>query len=97
MNSMMQKLMQMQQKVEETKTKLETISVEGEAANGKLKVLINGNRIVKSVNISPDLKDADLEELEDYLVIAINNAIEQANRINETEMQSAASGLIPGM
>lgn len=93
---MMKKLQEMQQKVEETKARLDTILVDGEAA-GKVKVTLTGNRGVKSVSIAPELSELDKEELEDLLIIALNQALEKAEKVNESEMKAASAGLIPGM
>ena len=35
------------------------------------------------------------DELEDYLIIALNNALEKATEINEAEMAAAAKGGLP--
>ena len=94
---MMEQLMQMQQKVEQSKQKLENSSVEGVSAGGKIKIVINGNRVVKSISIADDFQQLDKEELEDLLIIAMNNAIEAASKINEQEMQSAAMGILPNL
>ena len=94
--NMMKKLQEMQQKVEETKARLDTILVDGEAA-GKVKVTLTGNRGVKSVSIAPELSELDKEELEDLLIIALNQALEKAEKVNESEMKAASAGLIPGM
>ena len=93
---MMKKLQEMQQKVEETKARLDTIIVDGEAA-GKVKVSLTGNRQVKAISIIPSLNELDKEELEDLLIIAFNQALEKAERVNESEMRAASAGLIPGM
>ena len=98
LSGMMDKLKQAQQKVEETKLRLNTVLIDEEVSE-KLKITITANREIKSIQIDPSLlKDA--EELEDYLVIALNNAIEKANAINDQEMAAAAKdGMpnIPGM
>lgn len=98
LSSMMDKLKQAQQKVEETKLRLNTVLIDEEVSE-KLKITITANREIKSIQIDPSLlKDA--EELEDYLVIALNNAIEKASAINDQEMAAAAKdGMpnIPGM
>jgi DNA-binding YbaB/EbfC family protein len=95
---MLDKLMEMKKRMEETKSRLDTISVIGEADNGNVKVHMSGNRKVTAVNIAPALvADGDAEQLEDLLQVAINRALEQAERVNESEMRSVAGGLIPGM
>lgn len=93
---MMQKLQEMQQKVAETKARLDTILVDGDA-NGKVKVTLTGNRAVKAINVEGDLDSYDKEELEDLLILAFNKALENADKVNESEMAAASAGMLPGM
>ncbi|SNR33227.1 YbaB/EbfC family nucleoid-associated protein [Lutibacter flavus] len=98
LTGMMGKLKEAQQKIEETKARLNTILIDGEAGNGTVKVTVTANKIVKNISISKELSDH--EEIEDYLIIALNNALEKANNISETELAAAAKdGMpnIPGM
>ena len=95
---MMGKLKEAQQKIEETKSRLNTVLVDEEAGNGAVKVTVTANRLVKNISISETLKDS--EEIEDYLIVALNKALKKANDINETELAAAAKdGMpnIPGM
>jgi len=94
---MMEKLQAMQGRMEEIKNRLETIVVRGEAENGKIIVQINGNRKVKDIQLDPELLTGDKEQLEELLAVAVNRAIEQADNVNNSEMQSAAMGMMPGM
>ena len=94
MSNMMAKLQEAQQKIEETKARLNTVLVEGESGSGKVKVTATANREIRNINIDDSIFN-DKEELEDYLIIAINNALEKANEINETEMAAAAKGGLP--
>ena len=99
LSGMMDKLKEAQRKIEETKVRLNTVLVDGEAGNGVIKVSVTANREIRSINISDDLLNKK-EALEDYLIIALNKALEKANAINEAEMAAAAKdGLpnIPGM
>jgi nucleoid-associated protein EbfC len=89
---MMGKLQEMQRAVEQSKQKLDTISVTGES--GYVKVEVSGNRRVKTIVLNHE--PTDNEELEDLLIIALNKALEQADKVNEAEMASSARGLIPG-
>lgn len=95
---MMGKLQEAQQKIEETKKRLDTVLID-EEASGKVKITVTANREIRSIQIDNSLlKDA--EELEDYLVLTLNKALKRANEINEQEMAAAAkSGMpnIPGM
>ena len=96
-NGMMKKLQEMQQKVEETKARLDTITVEGKASNGKVSVMMTGNRKVNAISINEELANLDKDELEDLVLIATNDALEKAERVNESEMKAASAGMLPGL
>ena len=92
---MMAKLKEAQLKIEETKIKLNTVLIDGEAGNGAIKVTVTANRAVKSITISEDLTDK--EEIEDLLIIALNKALEKATAINEAELAAAAKDGMPNI
>ena len=99
MSGMIKKLKEAQQKVEETKIHLNTVLVDESSADGKLKITLTANREIKSIFIDKMLL-TDVEELEDYLILTLNKALQKAAKINENEMAIAAkNGLpnIPGM
>ena len=96
---MMGKLKETQQKVEETKKRLDFILIDEKSNDGLLEVTLNANRKIKSITISDDLLN-DKEMLEDYLVTTLNKAIEKATNVHETELAAVAKeGMpnIPGM
>ncbi|SFU70242.1 hypothetical protein SAMN05216480_11463 [Pustulibacterium marinum] len=96
---MMGKLKETQQKVEDTKKRLDTVFVDEQSADGLLKVTLSANRKIKSIAIDDSLLE-DKEQLEDYLVLTLNKAIEKATSINEAELAAVAKeGMpnIPGM
>ena len=83
---------------EGVKSKLETISVSGEAGSGKVKVICNGNRKIMEVIVSEDLMAAEnREELQDLLVVATNRALESAENVSESEMRAMMSSMMPGL
>ena len=96
---MMGKLQEAQKKVEETKQRLDTVLIDEQSSDGLFKVTLTANRVLKSVTIDDSLLE-DKEQLEDYLVLVMNKAIEKATAINEAELAAAAKdGMpeIPGM
>ena len=98
LSGMMSKLKDAQKNIEETKARLNTILIDGEAGNGLVKVTVTANRNVKNISIDSSLSDN--EEIEDYLVIALNKALDKANKVSEAELAAAAKdGMpnIPGM
>lgn len=99
MMNMMGKLKETQQKVEETKKRLDHVLIDEQSTDALLKVTLTANRAVKNVSVSDELL-ADKEMLEDYLVTVFNKAIEKATNVNETELAAVAKeGMpnIPGM
>ena len=78
MEGMMAKLKEAQAKIEETKIRLNSIMVDGDAGNGMVVATVTGNREIKNIAIDNELMD-DKEALEDYLILALNKAIEKAN------------------
>jgi len=92
------KLQEAQQKMSDSKERLKHISVEGEAGNGAIKVIVSGNREVQSLEIEPGLLVAERkEELEDLLITALNRALKNAENAWETEMKGVAGGMLGGM
>lgn len=96
---MMGKLKETQQKVEETKKRLDFVLIDEKSTDGLLEVTLTSNRTIKNITLSNELLD-DKEMLEDYLVTILNKAIERATHIQETELAAVAKdGMpnIPGM
>jgi nucleoid-associated protein EbfC len=95
---MFDKLMEAQQKAGEVKNRLDAITVTGTAEGGKITITANGNKIVQSVTIDDAFfKDADKEELEELMAIAINKAMEQADNVSQTEMATMTKEMFGGM
>lgn len=92
------KLAEAQKKAEEIKNRLSTITVEGQAAGGAVKVSVDGNKKVKDIFIADALLSPDSkEELQDLLLVAIENAMEQAERVSAGEMQQLMGSMLPGL
>ena len=99
MMGMMGKLRETQEKVEATKKRLDTVYLREQSSDGLLSVSISANRVIKELTIDESLLD-DKDQLEDYLILTLNKAIEKATKVNETELGAVAKeGLpnIPGM
>lgn len=96
---MMDKLKETQQKIEDTKKRLDTILIDEQSTDGLLKVTLTANRALKSIQIDNALLE-DKEQLEDYLILVLNKAIEKATKTNEAELDAVAKmdmPMIPGM
>ena len=90
--------MEAQQKAGEVKKRLDDITVTGSVEGGQILVTANGNKVIQSINVNPVfLEDADKEELEELLVIAINKALEQAENVSQTEMAAMTKNMFGDM
>jgi DNA-binding protein YbaB len=95
---MFDKLFEAQQKAGEVKQRLDAISVTGSAEGGKIVVTANANKVIQSVAIDDAFyKDADKEELEELLVVAINKAMQQADNVSQSEMAAMTKDMFGGM
>lgn len=94
MMGMMSKLKEAQQKVEETKKRMDTVMLSEQSNDGLLKVTITANREIKSLDIDDELLE-DKEQLEDYLILTLNKAIKKATEVNEAEIAAVAKDGMP--
>jgi DNA-binding protein YbaB len=88
----MKQLMEIKQKMEETKKRLDTIEVAAE--NEYVKVTATGNRKIKDITI---LKTDDTVMLEGKLQSAINEVLEKADNVMQSEMLGATQGMMPNI
>jgi hypothetical protein len=96
---MMGKLKATQQKIEDTKKRLDTVLIDEQSADGLLKVTLTANSKIKSVVIADALLE-DKDQLEDYLIVVMNKAIEKATSVNQAELDAVTRvdmPMMPGM
>ena len=91
---MMGKLKEAQQKVAETKKRLDTVMIDEQSNDGLLQVTLTANRKIQSITIDNALLE-DKEQLEDYLIVVMNKAIERATAVSETELAASAQDGLP--
>jgi DNA-binding YbaB/EbfC family protein len=95
---MFDKILEAQQKAGEVKDRLNAITVTGSAGGGVVVVTANGNKQILSVKIDPVvLKEGDIEMLEDVILTAVNQALEQAENVNQTEMAAMTKNMFGDM
>ncbi len=95
---MFDKLLEARQKADEIKKRLDNISVAGEAEGGLIRVAATANKEITDVHIDRVfLANADKEELEELLVVAINNALKQADNVSQSEMQAVTKDMLGGL
>ena len=96
-------LQKMQQDMAEAQENLEHETTEVSVGGGAIKIVVTGHQRVQSVEINPEVIDMDDEEwlndLQDLLVAAVNQAIEQSQAMAAERMEQITGGLgdIPGL
>ena len=98
MKDMMSKLHDMKGAVEDSKKRLENIYVKGDALNGKVRFVLDGNRKLKELFIDEEVyENMEKEDFIESMIEGFNKAIEDADHVNENEMKSTAFNVFPGM
>ena len=89
-----QQQLAMLQKVQD---ELETLTVEGTAGGGAVKVVVTGKQTVQSVEIAPEAAE-DVDLLQDLIAAAVNDALGKANEMASERFSSLTGGIdIPGL
>ena len=96
LSGMLGKLKETQEKVEATKKRLDQVMVQEQSTDGLLTVRLTANREIKEIEVDPSLLE-DAEQLEDYLVLTLNKAIERATAMQEAELAAVAKEGMPNI
>ncbi len=99
MNELMKQAQQMQKRMLEIREELANRTVEATVGGGMVTAVVNGQQEIVSLRIKPEVVDAeDTEMLEDLVVAAVNEALEQSQELMASEMSKLTGGLkIPGL
>jgi nucleoid-associated protein EbfC len=95
---LMKQAQRMQQQMEQVQSQLAARTVEGSSGGGAVKVTAKCDGSLAAIKIDPQaLNPADVQLLEDMILSAANQALEQAKEISNAEMGKVTSGLsLPG-
>ena len=94
LNYFMRQASKLTEKLEQRKKELAEETVEGQAGDGRVKVVATGSGDVRSIKIAA----GDVEMMEDLIAAAVNAALAQARELSERELGKISGGLkIPGI
>ena len=102
MSQMMKQAQKMQKKMSAVQETLEDLVVEGMAADGMVKVKMDGNQKLLDINIDPAAQHEELDLLEDLILIAINQAVIKSQNKAQKRMNAVTGNMLgniklPGM
>lgn len=96
-NQMMAQVQQMQADMAKAQEALENEYITVSAGGGAINIEISGHQRVKSIEIDKDFIDPEdpdyLEDLQDLLTVAVNQAIEQSQAMSAERMEQISSGM----
>lgn len=96
--SIMNKVKEAQAKVKEAQGKLVHLKAEGESGAGMVKVTVNGDRKLVSIDMDESLLQvSEKEMLSDLVVAATNKAMEAIDIKIKEEMKAATDGMMPNI
>jgi DNA-binding YbaB/EbfC family protein len=96
---LMSQLGQMQEQLAKAQAEIESRVAEATAGGGAVKIAIGGDYKVRSVKIEPEVVDPDdVAMLEDLILAAMNEALQQVQGFQAGKMAGLAEGLnLPGL
>ncbi|HIG51762.1 MAG TPA: YbaB/EbfC family nucleoid-associated protein [Candidatus Marinimicrobia bacterium] len=101
-NKMIKKAQEMQSQMEKAQAELNSIEIEGQAGGGMVSVTVNGHKELVALNIDPEILTEDKEMIEDMILAAVNQGLQNAGKVAEEKMNSITGGIMgkikfPGM
>lgn len=97
--AMLKQVQKMQEDMTSLQADIEEREFTASAGGGIVEVTFNGKHEMKRIHIDPEAVDPeDTEMLEDYITIAVNEAIKNIAETTEREMGAITGGMnIPGL
>ena len=83
----------MQEKMKEAQEQIKRIEVEGASGGNLVKVILTGDYEIKSILISDEAKKEKQEIVNDLIIAAYNNAIENLKEKSAEELSKVTGGL----
>ena len=92
-NKILDKAKELEVKMKESQEKIKNIQVIGTSGTNSVKVIINGENEMLSIEISSETMKEEKSIIEDLVVAAYNNAKEQLKSKTAEEISRATNGL----
>ena len=101
-NKMIKKAQEMKSQMEKAQAELNSIEIAGQAGGGMVSGTVNGHKELIALNIDPEILNEDKEMIEDMILAAVNQGLQNAGKVAEEKMNSITGGMmgkikIPGI
>jgi DNA-binding YbaB/EbfC family protein len=96
---MLKQLQSLQEDMLKAQDEVAAMSVTATAGGGAVSAVVTGERRVQALTIEPEVVDPeDIEMLQDLIIAAVNEGLEQIDRVSAERMAAFTNGLgIPGL
>ncbi|MXZ91279.1 MAG: YbaB/EbfC family nucleoid-associated protein [Chloroflexi bacterium] len=94
---MMRQAQQLQNRLAKAQEELESMSVEGSAGGGVVRITMTGKQEITAVVIEPEAAE-DIDLLQDLVAAAVNDAFARTQQLAAEKMGAVTGGMnIPGL
>ena len=97
MSNIYKQAQKMQKDMKKVQNELLSLSIEGQSGGGMVKVIVNGKKDPISLKIDNTVLSEDKEMIEDLVLAAMKNALENADKVSEDKMKSVTGGNMPNL
>ncbi len=99
MNAMIKQAQKMQEQIAALQSELDEKEFSATVGGGAVEIVLTGKKVVKALNIKPEVVDPeDVEMLQDLIMSAFNQAIKNIDETSEAEMSKVTGGVsVPGL
>ncbi len=98
-SSQLQQIQNLQQEMLEAQEEIAEMTVTATAGGGAVIAVVTGDKRLQSLTIVPEVVDPeDIEMLQDLVLAAVNEGMEQIDQTTAERMESLTAGLgVPGL
>ena len=93
MKNIIKKAQELQTQMEKAQEELNSIEVEGQSGGGMITAKVNGHKELIKLDIDSEVLEEDKEMIEDLIMAAVNQALQNVTKVSEEKMSSITGGL----
>ena len=97
MKNIIKKAQELQSQMEKAQEELNSIEDEGQSGGGMITVKVNGHKELISLDIDSEILKEDKEMIEDMVLAAVNQGLQNAGKAAEEKMNSITGGMMGKM
>ena len=97
MKNIYKQAQKMQKNMKKVQDELTELKIDGQSGGGMVKVVVNGKKEPISISMQEDILNEGKEMVEDLVLAAMKNALQNADKIAEDKMKAVTGGAMPNL